>query len=135
MVPNNSCRGRGVFSWPCKEYVELSEPIDRRAVRANDSISSQGEGQCLWGVEGRAGNQSAPSWSHQQNQGRPCCHTINILDSDSGARTYRCVLRGQGKVPYPFPGCSNICSDGEQVASCVRNTNQSFTNSGQRPEK
>lgn len=38
-----------MFSWPCEEYVELSEPIDRRAVRANDSISSQGEGQCLWG--------------------------------------------------------------------------------------
>lgn len=31
--------------WPCEEYVGLSEPRDRRAVRANDSISSQGEGQ------------------------------------------------------------------------------------------
>ena len=117
-----------------QETVGQSEPMTASAVRARASLVYGCE-QYLWEVEGRAENQSAPCWSHQQNQGRPCCHTINILDSDSGACTYCCVLRAQRKVPYPFPGCSDTCSDGEQVLSCVRNRNQSFTNSGQRPDE
>lgn len=125
---------KNMWNSQSQETVGQSEPMTASAVRVKASLVYDCE-QYLWGVEGRAGNQSAPSWSHQQNQGRPCCHAINILDSDSGAHTYRCVLRAQRKVPYPFPECSDICSYGEQVPSCVRNTNQSSTNSGQWPEK
>lgn len=52
-----------------QETVGQSEPMTASAVRARASLVYDCE-QYLWEVEGRAENQSAPSWSHQQKPGK-----------------------------------------------------------------
>lgn len=86
VVPNNSCRGRWVLSWPCREYVGHSETRECRATRANGSISSEGRGQSGLGLKAASVGSGGPETTQPHpsciGQGRTCCHILNILGSD-----------------------------------------------------
>lgn len=92
-----------MFSWPCKEYVELSEPIDRRAVRANDSISSQGEGQCLWGGGGENRKPVSPILVTSTKPGQAMLSHNKYTGQRLWSTHIQVCAEGSGESSLPLP--------------------------------